>query len=468
MNKFILLINLFFISLIVKAESYQITINWDGMNDSTIYLAHYYDVNVYKNDSLTLDAKGKGVFKGDSLLKQGLYLIYLNEKTYFDFLIGEDQKFEIHAKKDNLFNSITINGSTESEDFRKYQQFIMDKSKLKNELQEKVKSQDSTIAQNATHQMNILDKEMQEYLTAEILRTKGTMYSLFLKTSNNQPIPEPPFDKSLASYDSLSWFYYYNYRRDHFLDHLELKDERILNTPLVKSNLDTYFNKVLIQSPDSIIPQAIKLIRKSEVNKYTYQYVSQFLLNNSLQSKIMGMDAVFVAVADEVYLKGKATWIDSTTFAKIREEAYLIRQNIIGKKAPELVMENIDGEIESLHQSVADYTILVFYEYDCGHCKKEVPELYNNVFLKFIDNNIDVYAVCTENDKTKWKEFVEKNQLVGWHHLWDPQNRSMFRVKYNLKTTPLLYLLDKDKKIIAKRIDNETLIKLLQTLLTKK
>lgn len=468
MKKIFFSIQLLLISFLVNAEGYRIAVKWEGLSNTKIFIAHYFDSNIYLNDSTLLDQNGNGIFSGDSLLNQGLYVMYYNKDTYFDFLVGEDQNFEIYSNLNELQKSIKISGSTESEDFRNYQNFIMQQIALRNEYSEKTKNSDSIISNEAYKSLEKLEKEMSNYLKKEITRTKGTMYSLFLKTSNAPEIPEPPFEKNNPKYDSLAWFYYYNFKRDHFLDNIDFNDERILNSPLVKSNLDVYFNKILIQYPDSIIPQAIKTIRKSESNKKMYQYVTQYLLNNSIQSKIMGMDAVFVAVSDEVYMKGKATWADSTTLAKVKEETYLIRNNIIGKTAPELVMENIDGEMESLHQSIGKYTILVFYEYDCGHCKKEVPELYNDVYQKYLGDNIEVYAVCMNDDSVKWKEFVETNQLAGWHHLWDPKHRTLFRFKYNVKTTPMIYLLDKDKKIIAKKIDNITLTKLLDALLKKK
>ena len=87
--------------------------------------------------------------------------------------------------------------------------------------------------------------------------------------------------------------------------------------------------------------------------------------------------------------------------------------------------------------------------------------------MKYLSQNIDYFAVNIDDKKKEWTDFVSENQLVGWHHVWDPTNQSRFRFKYNVKTTPLLYLLDKDKKIIAKRIDIPTLIKLLDSLLKK-
>jgi len=456
------------ISLGAKAGAYRIDVQWKGIKDTTIFLAHYFDTNIYVNDTIKLDSKGRGVFQGDSLLPQGLYLLYLNGDNFFDFLVGEKQNIKIKTVNKHLIDSITISGATETEAFRQYQLFLRKQSAAKNKYIDELKSSDSTIATNARQKIEQIDKEMNSYLSDAINSAGNNMFGAFLKAANPAEVPPPNVERNHPQYDSIAWFHAYNYRRDHFLEGIDFTDERLLRTPLLKPKLDTYFNKILIQSPDSIVPQAKKLLQIAEPHKAMYQYLAAFLLNNSVQSKIMGMDAVFVAIADEVYLSGKATWADSTQMAKIQEEVFLTRPNLIGNIAPEMLMETIDGETISLHQLHNDYTIIVFYEYDCGHCKKTVPALYNAVYLKFIDNNIDVFAVCMSDDHEKWAEFVEEHQLAGWHHVWDVPHRSLYRFKYNVRSSPMIYLIDKEKKIIAKKLDNENLVMLLNTLLNKK
>lgn len=456
------------ITFTLRAEGYLISVNWVGLSDTTIYLAHYFESNIFVDDTLKLDTKGTGKFNGDSLLREGLYLLYLNQNTYFDFLIGKDQTINLSTNQTDLLGNLTIKGADESKAFLNYQRFLKEKMQTKNKLYNDLKSDDDALVKTTREQLKSIDNEMAIYLKTETENAANNMYGLFLRTANSVEIPEPNIDKNNPKYDSIVWFYNYNYQRNHFFDNVDFSDERILNTPLLNPKLDTYFNKLLIQMPDSIIPQAYKLLKRAEPNKNVYQFIAQFLINNSSRSNIMGMDAVFVAIADEVYLKGKATWIDSTMLTKIAEEAYLSRPNLIGKTAPELVMQNLDGEFESMHQIQSDYTIIVFYEYDCGHCQKDLPKLYNDVFLKFMDDNIDVYAVCMNDDKKKWSEFVNKNELIGWHNVWDPKHTTLFRYKYNVKTTPMIYLLDNEKKIIAKKIDIDSLTKLLNVLLNKK
>lgn len=455
------------ITFALKAEGYRISVHWEGLNDSTVFLAHYFDTRIYVDDTSKFDQNGSCTFNGDKKLHEGLYVVYVNQKTYIDFLIGDDQNFSLSLNNSNIYETLKIQNAPESENFLKYQTMLREKSNEKNELTDQYKKSDETEKKFYADKINAIDKSVEDFIESECNKNPGSMYSVFLKTSERVKVPELTISKDTPKYDSIAWFHYYNYNRDHFFDKVDFSDDRILYTPLMGPKLDTYFNKTLIQSPDSIIPQVSRIINLARKNKPVFQFVASYLLNNSVQSKIMGMDAVFVWIADSIYLTGQATWTDSTTLSKIAEEAYLTRPNLIGKTAPELIMENIDGQYESLHQLQSKYTVLLFWEPNCGHCKKEVPELYEKVYQKYLDQNIDYYAVDTGDDKKEWTDFVTENQLEGWHHLWDPTNQSRFRFKYNVKTTPLIYLLDQNKKIIAKKIDISTLINLLNTLLKK-
>jgi hypothetical protein len=70
---------------------------------------------------------------------------------------------------------------------------------------------------------------------------------------------------------------------------------------------------------------------------------------------------------------------------------------------------------------------------------------------------IKVFAVCTQNDKKEWEDFIADNDLFDFINCYDPHYQNNFRVYYDIYSTPTVYLLDKDKKIIAKRLDLENL-----------
>jgi hypothetical protein len=91
-----------------KAEGYRISVQWSGLKDTSVYLAHHFDGKIYVNDTIKLDKSGKGTFTGNEKLREGLYLLYLNDKTYFDFLVGSDQDFSLSTDIKDLYANLKI------------------------------------------------------------------------------------------------------------------------------------------------------------------------------------------------------------------------------------------------------------------------------------------------------------------------------------------------------------------------
>jgi thiol-disulfide isomerase/thioredoxin len=449
-------------------QGYQISVKWIGLKDTTIYLAHYFDTQVFVDDTIQLNQKGEGIFNKKKELKQGLYMIYLNEKQYFDFLLGSDQTLMIQTSNPELRENLKIDGAPESEKFLAYQNFLFRLNQTRSKLNENLKTANGAEKEKLITELKEIDNEMARFIEAENSSLPGSMYHVFIKAVAPPTAPTITAPANHPRYDSITWHQQYHHRTLHFLEGFNFADSRILYTPLLKSKLDAYFNQVLLQIPDTIIKHGLRIIDQARPDKQMFQYTSQYLLNWGLQSKIMGMDAVFVAVADHVYLKGMATWADSTTLAKINEEAFFLRNNLVGKKAAPLNILDIDDKPFSLYELNAPYTIIVFWEPECGHCKKEIPLLYEKVYMKFIDKNIEVVAVYTGAEKKEWTDFVEEKELVGWHHVYDLAHISKYRYHYNVRTTPQIYLLDHDKKIIAKRLDPENIEKLIEALLNEK
>ena len=114
-----------------------------------------------------------------------------------------------------------------------------------------------------------------------------------------------------------------------------------------------------------------------------------------------------------------------------------------------------------MHKLNSLFTVLFFYDPDCGHCKTETPKV-KEIVESYSNKNIEVYAICTEFDEELWKKFIKEQEIDKWINVIDLKNESNFRGKYNIMGTPRLYLLDSNKKIIAKQIDSESLGKILK------
>ena len=217
-----------------------------------------------------------------------------------------------------------------------------------------------------------------------------------------------------------------------------------------------FFTNVVIQSPDSINKEIDKIIRKCQGDYKVFQFVAVYLFNHFRESEIMGHDAVMVKLADDIYLSGKADWVTKEFKDDLKKQIDLIRPNLIGKKAENLVMDSYKGIFVSLYDVEKEFTILYFWEPDCGHCQVETPKLREYYESKAKNENIEVFAVCTTADKTKWTKYIEDNKLT-WINGWDPKRTSHFDYYYNVQSTPMVYILDKNKKIIAKKLAVENI-----------
>jgi thiol-disulfide isomerase/thioredoxin len=250
--------------------------------------------------------------------------------------------------------------------------------------------------------------------------------------------------------DSLKWIIQYNYNKNHFFDNIDLNDERLIRTPILQSKLKTFFTDVVIQSPDSVNREIDRLIAKCEDNYSMFQFVSVFLFNHFRQSEIMGHDAVLVKLADDIYLSGKADWITSEFRDDLKKQVDLLRHNLIGMTAQNLIMDSYTGIFVSLFDIEKDFVILYFWEPDCGHCKEATPKL-KQYYDEMKERGVEVFSVCTTSDRQEWEKYIVENRLT-WINGWDPQRATNYGYYYNVQSTPMIYILDRDKKIIAKKL----------------
>jgi thiol-disulfide isomerase/thioredoxin len=162
-----------------------------------------------------------------------------------------------------------------------------------------------------------------------------------------------------------------------------------------------------------------------------------------------------VKLADDIYLSGKADWTTPEWRDNLKKEIDRIRPNLIGVKAHDLVMNTYTGVYKSLYDIKKDFIILYFWEPDCGHCQEATPKL-KAYYDKAKNEGVEVYAVCTQSDKAKWEKYIQDNKLE-WINGWDPQRITNFDYYYNVQSTPGIYILNKNKIIIAKKLPVEAI-----------
>jgi thiol-disulfide isomerase/thioredoxin len=436
-------------------NGYEIDLSIKDLPDSTVFMAYHLGNKQYIKDTIKLDRKGHGIVQGQETLPQGIYMIVLPGRKYFEFLISENQRFSVNCAFSDYFNTLKFTGSEENSAFVEYQKKWVKMQQRSASLSKRIQNnkQNNDSLNLLVPIQKLQEDKMKSYLKTVVKENGGNFLGTLVKALLPVDMPDFPVPIGFANPDSVKWIRNYIYNKDHYFDNIDLTDERLLRTPILYSKLDAFFTNVLIQAPDSINIEIDKLIKKCSPDYKVFQFVSVYLFNHFRESEIMGHDAVMVKLADDIYLSGKADWVTKEFKDDLRKQIDLIRPNLIGKKAENIVMDSYKGVFVSLYDVEKDFTILYFWEPDCGHCKEATPKL-KAYYEKPKDYSQEVFAVCTTSDKAKWTRYIEDNKLI-WINGWDPKRSSHFDYYYNVQSTPTVYILDKNKKIIAKKLSVE-------------
>lgn len=450
------------ISLACGAESnekkgYEINVHIKGIQDRDLYLGVHHGDKQYLRDTIKLDAHGKGTFKGEDALKQGIYLIITPAKKYFEILIGEDQHFSLTTETPDFMNTLEFEGSKLNTAFIEYQRFMVKQNRKRGQLRQELQKnkEDEEVQKKIRSQLGELNEKVNNKWDELINEYEGTVLAVIIKGMKNIEVPDFEIPETVQNKDSVRRLKEYQYYRDHYFDYIDLSDDRLIRTPILKNKVKNYFDNILIQRPDSIIPRIDWMIEQTDGNEETFQFLVQFMLNHFQKKNIMGMDEVFVHVAEKYYLSGRADWVDSSSLARLEDKVRKTKPNLIGKTAPDLKIPTRTGEFARLHDIESQFVILYFWEPNCGHCKKVSPEIWD-IYQKYNRDQLEVFAVYTQNDKQEWMDYLNKHEF-DWINVYDPYYISNFRQKYDIYSTPTIYLLDKNKEIVAKRISYKSL-----------
>lgn len=452
-------------------DGYNIKVKFNGAKDSLVYLCHYYgkSTTVFKDDSVKLNSNGEATFKSNEKIVGGIYmLLFADKSASMEILLTNGDNFSVEVDKSDIYKSAKFTGNSENGTFYEYQRFLVsygaEYQKIEARLISASNKKDSTAIYDVLRDKN---KELVAYRNNIIKKYPNYFMSKLFNAIEEPEIPKElptlPDGSKDSSYPRI--FY-----KTHYWDKYDFHDDRLIYSPLYERKLDDYLTKLVIPVPDSVQAEADMLLAKTKGSEEHFKYTLWYLTRWTETSKIMGMDQAFVYLVENYYMKGAATWVDSAQLEKYIKRAGDIAPNMIGKPAMDMRMLDTSAtNVIPLSSVKADYTLLIFWSPDCGHCKKEIPQfdsLYHAALKKY---NVKIYAVDADLETEKWKKFIKENNLnEGWIHVHDPSRTTNFRAFYDVYSTPTIYLLDENKVIRGKRIDHTNILGLIEWLDKKK
>ncbi|MEO6671309.1 MAG: redoxin domain-containing protein [Ferruginibacter sp.] len=443
------------------AQGYRVTLETPSFKSGLAYLTYHWGKNLNIQDSAAVSNQGVAIFKGDKTLPPGIYAIVFPGKTLtVDFFIDKEQVIDIKADTSNLQN-IVVTGSKENDLFQQYQKFIAVKGtqmqKSKADYASAKTKEDSTLHESEYNRYN---KELNDYRESVVTSQPKSMMTSLLNAMKEPPYPTK---KAVTHQDSLDNYYYY---KAHYWDGITFMDERVVRTPFFLPKLERYYREVMPQDPDSIIKDADYKLLLARTAPEMYKFLLNWLTDEYLNPKYMGQDKIFVHLYEKYHGQAMSPWLNEKQMETIRKRYYMLVMNLIGEPAANLEFADSTGKINALYDVKADYTVVIFWDPTCGHCKQEIPRIDSIYQASWKAKNVKIYAVLTEDQKPAWVNYLKEHKLGDWINVYQTKEmakadedaqKPSYRQLYDVTMTPTIFLLDKDKRIKGKKMNWEQL-----------
>ncbi|MDB5279105.1 MAG: hypothetical protein JWR61_4060 [Ferruginibacter sp.] len=471
MKQYLLGLSAIFCFTSARSQHFTVTMQASQYQSGIAYLTYHMGKNLSVEDSAAVSNKGIAVFTGKRKLPAGIYALVLPGKSKsVDFLIDKEQIITVKIDTTDLLQKTVVTGSPANVLLQQYQKTVAAKAQSL-EAERKAYTSSKTKADSTLHEGNYnrLNKELNDYRDNLVKAQPSSMMAVLLNAMKDPPVLN---NRPQTHNDSLQNYYYY---KTHYWDGVTFMDDRIIRTPFFLPKLERYYRELIVPEADSIIKEADYQLLLARSSPEMYKFLLNWLTDEYISPRYMGQDAVFVHLFEKYHSKGLSSWLNEKQMETISRRAYMLMANLIGAKAADLEMTDSTGKALPLYSVTADYTVVVFWDPTCGHCKEELPRLDSVYRANWKAHNVKMYGVLSADSKQEmkpeWLKYIREHNLQDWVNVYETKEMEAanvaaqkpgYRQLYDVTLTPTIYLLDKEKRIIAKKLTWQQLDDLLQ------
>ncbi len=245
--------------------------------------------------------------------------------------------------------------------------------------------------------------------------------------------------------------------REDFFVQTNWNDKQLLFTPGLKPLLQEYMNYYPL-SGDSILRGVNRVMKALDCKSRTYLFVldhfGKLLQNRNIQNNV----DVYMTYIKNYIQKDECKVVSAAVKKPYLKDLENLSQ--LKLDAPIVDMKLLDtakvAQSISDFASKFDYTLIAFYDPDCDHCQKEVPEMDST--LKMIEKRYDLkigryYIMNVPGIPSfKWKQFIAKYKL-NYHnmHVSIPEEGNI-RTLFDAYTNPVFHLINQKAELKAKNV----------------
>lgn len=146
---------------------------------------------------------------------------------------------------------------------------------------------------------------------------------------------------------------------------------------------------------------------------------------------------------------------------KIKEKVRILNNNSIGGTVADVSIADKEGKIIPLSSVKAKYILIDFWGSWCAPCRRESSEL-NELYQKYRTKGFEIYGVGLESEKGAWLNALEQDKRIWTNVASFTEFETPAAFDYAVTSLPANFLIDENRKVIAKNIHGQELNEMLQ------
>jgi len=421
-----------------------------GLGPGRVYLLSIYGEKNKAIDSVTADVGGRFTFTLVNRLP-GMYRIKWGKEAAVDLIWNqEDIRFATAAVSPD--DSLRIIVSVENRIIRDYMK--LDRTNQA-KLQILMQLIDFYPVKDAFYTSAMNEFEATQQRQQRYVDSLAGLYPASFAVRTAKAYQTPYVSSGLGKEERIA------YLKHHYFDRFDFSDTALLRSMVfvnkAVSYLSLYSNNRLPQKQleAEFIKAVTIMLGAASVNPVIYKFWLDYLVGGFDKYHF---DEVITYIADN--FQDPSSCEDQERKSALQKKLDNFKKIATGKTAPELESPDTAGKPVRLSAIDSEFTLLVFYASNCLHCANMMPRL-KEIYDRQQPKRFEVMAVSIDTSRTAWTTFL-RDQKLDWINVSDLKG---FNGKpaddYNIYATPTMFLLDREKMILAKPI---SLMELEQTL----
>lgn len=412
------------------------------LSNRKIYISSYFGEKTLLIDSTVLNDKGRFTIQMKPGALTGMYRLSWGKDKFMD-LIWNKENIAFSTYADYPADSLKIQSSVENKIFQYYIQIdrlnqqkldllmpVIDYYPQTDLFYSRTIEEFEAIQKNQTKLLDSLSRLYPSSFAVRIFKTQ-----------------EPPFlPASLSKEERL------NYLKLHFFDHVNFQDTLLLNSSVwankAISYLSLYGNSKLDQKQleAEFIKAVTILFSAAAINAEVYKFLLDYTVGGFDKYHF---DGVITYIADN--FQDPFSCEDQARKTVLQKKLDNFKKISIGKVAPDIIIPDIRGKMIRLSAIQSEFTLVIFWSSECGHCREMMPKV-KQMYESQKTRRIEIMSVSLDTSRTEWTTFL-KEEKPNWINASELKGfNSTSADDYNIYATPTMFLLDREKKILAKPV----------------